>query len=217
MPHDLVIRNGNLIDGTGDAPFRGDLAIDGDTITALGRVDERGREEIDAGGHAVTPGFVDVHTHLDAQIAWDPDLTPISWHGVTTALIGNCGVTFAPVRPHDAPRLANMMETVEDIPATAILEGLPWDWEGYGGYLDALERMAPAVNVAGLVGHCAVRFYVMGERAVDEQPSEAELARMAEVVGESIRDGAVGFSTSRLRGHVLPDGRDVPGTQAEHA
>jgi len=217
MPHDLVIRNGNLIDGTGDAPFRGDLAIDGDTITALGRVDERGREEIDAGGHAVTPGFVDVHTHLDAQIAWDPDLTPISWHGVTTALIGNCGVTFAPVRPHDAPRLANMMETVEDIPATAILEGLPWDWEGYGGYLDALERMAPAVNVAGLVGHCAVRFYVMGERAVDEQPSEAELARMAEVVGESIRDGAVGFSTSRLRGHVLPDGRDVPGTHAEHA
>ena len=217
MAHDLVIRNGRLIDGTGGAPVRGDLAIDGDTISVVGQVDSPGRREIDAGGHAVTPGFVDIHTHLDAQIGWDPDLTPISWHGVTTALMGNCGVTFAPVRPNDAATLAGMMETVEDIPRDAILNGLSWNWEGYGGYLDAIEDLDPAINVAGLVGHCAVRYYVMGERAVDEQPTEAELARMAEVVGESIEEGAVGFSTSRIIGHVLPDGRDVPGTHADHS
>lgn len=217
MAHDLVIRNGKLVDGTGAAPVSGDLAIDGDSITAVGAVSSPGRRELDAGGHAITPGFVDIHTHLDAQIGWDPYLTPISWHGVTTALLGNCGVTFAPVRPGDAETLAAMMETVEDIPRDAILGGLPWNWESYGGYLDAIEGSAPAINVAGLVGHCAVRYYVMGERAVDEQPSGAELERMAEVVGEAIDQGAVGFSTSRIIGHVLPDGRDVPGTHAEHA
>jgi N-acyl-D-aspartate/D-glutamate deacylase len=214
MAHDLVIRGGEVIDGTGRAAFRADVAIDGDTITALGAVAAPGRREIDARGLAVTPGFVDIHTHLDAQIAWDPLLTPISWHGVTSALLGNCGVTFAPVRPGDAPVLAGMMETVEDIPREAILGGLPWNWEGYGGYLDALAAQAPAINVAGLVGHCAVRFYVMGERAVDGQPTPAEVAQLAEVVEQSVRDGAVGFSTSRLIGHVLPDGRDVPGTHA---
>ncbi|MGY8803215.1 MAG: amidohydrolase family protein, partial [bacterium] len=192
------------------------VAIDGDTITHVGTVEESGTREIDARGLTVTPGFIDIHTHLDAQIAWDPYLTPVSWHGVTTALLGNCGVTFAPVRPGDAKTLANMMETVEDIPADAILNGLPWDWEGYGGYLDALETMEPAINVGGMVGHCAVRFYVMGERGVDEKPSEAEVARMAEVVAESVAAGAIGFSTSRIIGHRLPDGRDVPGTHAEH-
>ena len=216
MPHDLVIRNGQILDGNGGDAFAGDVAIDGDAITAVGSVTEPGRDEIDARGLAVTPGFIDIHTHLDAQIGWDPSLTPLSWHGVTTALIGNCGVTFAPVRPGDASTLANMMETVEDIPADAILGGLPWSWEGYGGYLDALEGMNPAINVAGLVGHCAVRFYVMGERGVEEQPTEAELARMAEVVQESVEAGAVGFSTSRIIGHRLPDGRDVPGTHAAH-
>jgi N-acyl-D-aspartate/D-glutamate deacylase len=214
MAHDLVIRGGELIDGTGKPAFRGDVAVDGDTISAVGTVTAPGKREIDARGLAVTPGFVDIHTHLDAQIAWDPLLTPISWHGVTSALLGNCGVTFAPVRPGDAPVLAGMMETVEDIPRRAILEGLPWNWEGYGGYLAALQQTAPAINVAGLVGHCAVRFYVMGERAVDDQPTPAEIARIAQVVGESVREGAVGFSTSRLIGHVLPDGRDVPGTHA---
>lgn len=214
--HDIVIRNGNLIDGSGGAPYRGDVAFDGDTITAVGQVEGKGAREIDAAGHAVTPGFVDIHTHLDAQIAWDPYLTPLSWHGVTTALMGNCGVTFAPVRPNDAETLANMMETVEDIPADAILKGLPWDWEGYGGYLDAIEKTNPVINVGGLVGHCAVRFYVMGDRAVDEQPTEEELAQMAAIVGQSISEGAIGFSTSRIIGHVLPDGRQVPGTYAAH-
>ena len=216
MPHDLVIRGGTVIDGSGEASFAGDVAIDGDRISAVGTVEAEGRREIDATGHAVTPGFVDIHTHLDAQVGWDPFLTPLSWHGVTTALLGNCGVTFAPVRPKDPALLAGMMETVEDIPREAILNGLPWNWEGYGGYLDAVEQKAPAINLAGLVGHCAVRFYVMGERAVDDQPTAAELDEMADVVGQSVRDGAVGFSTSRLLGHVLPDGRDVPGTHAAH-
>ena len=207
MAHDLVIRNGKVIDGSGSAAFAADVAIDGDTITHVGTVEESGTREIDARGLTVTPGFIDIHTHLDAQIAWDPYLTPVSWHGVTTALLGNCGVTFAPVRPGDAKTLANMMETVEDIPADAILNGLPWDWEGYGGYLDALETMEPAINVGGMVGHCAVRFYVMGERGVDEKPSEAEVVRMAEVVAESVAAGAIGFSTSRIIGHRLQIGR----------
>ena len=215
MSHDVVIRGGLLVDGIGGEPTRGDLAIDADLITEIGDVEAPGRREIDATGHIVTPGFVDIHTHLDAQIGWDPLLTPVSWHGVTTALIGNCGVTFAPVRPGDNKLLASMMETVEDISADLILQGLPWSWEGYGGYLDALETLDPAINVGGLVGHCAVRFYVMGERAVDEQPTESERRQMADVVGQAVADGAVGFSTSRFIGHVLPDGRDVPGTHAK--
>jgi N-acyl-D-aspartate/D-glutamate deacylase len=213
--HDIVIRGGQLVDGTGSEPFRGDLAIDGGVIAAVGQVDAKGEAEIDAEGHLVSPGFVDLHTHLDAQIGWDPLLTPVSWHGVTTALMGNCGVTFAPCKPSDRELLAGMMETVEDIPKDAILGGLPWDWEDYGGYLDSLEKLRPAINVAGLVGHCAVRFYVMGERAVEEQASEAEKAEMAAVVARSLDRGAMGFSTNRYPPHVLPDGRSIPGTFAE--
>jgi len=213
--HDIVIRGGQLVDGTGAEPFRGDLAIDNGLIAAVGQVDAKGKTEIDAEGHLVSPGFIDLHTHLDAQIGWDPLLTPVSWHGVTTALMGNCGVTFAPCRPSDRELLAGMMETVEDIPKDAILGGLPWDWEDYGGYLDSLEKLRPAINVAGLVGHCAVRFYVMGERAVEEQASESEKAEMAAIVGHSLDRGAVGFSTNRFPPHVLPDGRSIPGTFAE--
>ena len=215
MAHDIVIRGGELVDGTGADPVSGDLAIDDGTITAVGKVDGKGKQEIDAKGLAVTPGFVDLHTHLDAQIGWDPSLTPVSWHGVTTALLGNCGVTFAPCKPQDVELLAGMMETVEDIPKNAILTGLPWDWEDYGGYLDAIEKLQPAINVAGMVGHCAVRFYVMGERAVEEQASEDERKQMADVVAHSIDRGAVGFSTNRYPPHKLPDGRSIPGTFAE--
>ena len=215
MAHDIVIRGGELVDGTGGAPFQGDLAIDGDAITAVGKVDGQGKREIDAKGLAVTPGFVDLHTHLDAQIGWDPQMTPVSWHGVTTALLGNCGVTFAPCKPADVELLAAMMETVEDIPKDAILNGLPWDWEDYGGYLDAIERLNPALNVAGMVGHCAVRFYVMGERAVEEQATPEERAKMADVVAKSMDGGAVGFSTNRYPPHKLPDGRSIPGTFAD--
>ena len=215
MAHDIVIRGGELVDGTGAGPVPGDLAVDDGLITAVGKVDGKGRQEIDAKGLAVTPGFVDLHTHLDAQIGWDPSLTPVSWHGVTTALLGNCGVTFAPCKPDDVELLAAMMETVEDIPKNAILTGLPWDWEDYGGYLDAIERLNPAINVAGMVGHCAVRFYVMGERAVEEQASDEERKQMADVVAHSIDRGAVGFSTNRYPPHKLPDGRSIPGTFAE--
>jgi len=217
VAHDLVIRGGLVVDGVGGEPTEADVAIDGDTITAIGRVGPDAREEIDATGHIVTPGFVDIHTHLDAQIGWDPLLTPISWHGVTTALFGNCGVTFAPCKPGDRGFLAGMMETVEDIPQQAIHEGLPWDWESFGEYLDSVERLRPAINVGGLIGHCALRFYVMGERSVEEQATEEDLERMSEVVGQAIADGAFGFSTSRFLGHVVPDGRHVPGTHADHS
>ena len=215
MAHDIVIRGGEVVDGTGAEPTQGDLAIDGGVITAVGRVDGKGNREIDAKGLAVTPGFVDLHTHLDAQIGWDPEMTPVSWHGVTTALLGNCGVTFAPCKPKDVELLAGMMETVEDIPKNAILTGLPWDWEDYGGYLDAIERLRPALNVAGMVGHCAVRFYVMGERAVEEPATAEERREMADVVAQSIDRGAVGFSTNRYPPHKLPDGRSIPGTFAD--
>ena len=215
MSHDLVIREGLVVDGRGGEPFAGDVAVDGDTITAVGKVSGRGREELRADGLAVTPGFIDLHTHLDAQIGWDPMLTPVSWHGVTTALLGNCGVTFAPCKPEDRQFLAEMMETVEDIPREAILSGLPWNWQSYGEYLDALERMAPAINVTGMVGHGAVRFYVMGHRGIDQNPTPEETAEIARVAGESVRDGAIGFSTNRLPAHRLPDGRSIPGTFAE--
>lgn len=214
--HDLVIRNGLVVDGTGSEPVRADVAVDGDVITAIGEISESGKKEIDADGHIVTPGFVDVHTHLDAQIGWDPMLTPISWHGVTTALLGNCGVTFAPCKPEGREFLASMMETVEDIPQEAIMTGLSWNWEHYGEYLDELDKLDPAINVAGMIGHCALRYYVMGERSVDEQPTEAEKAEMAEIVKQAVADGAVGFSTSRFLGHYIPDGRHVPGTHAKH-
>lgn len=215
MTHEIVIRGGQIVDGTGTEPVPGDLAIDDGLITAVGEIDGRGKQEIDAEGHMVTPGFIDLHTHLDAQIGWDPDLTPVSWHGVTTALMGNCGVTFAPCKPSDRELLAAMMETVEDIPKNAILTGLPWDWEDYGGYLDAIERLQPGINVAGLVGHCAVRYYVMGERAVEEQASDEERQQMADVVGKSIDGGAIGFSTNRYAPHKLADGRSIPGTFAD--
>ena len=217
MGYDIAIRGGTLVDGTGSTPVRADVGIENGLITAIGHLEGTARREIDADGLTVTPGFVDIHTHLDAQIGWDPDCTPVSWHGVTTALLGNCGVTFAPCHPRDKELLAGMMETVEDIPRHAILSGLPWSWEDYGGYLDAIERLRPGINVAGLVGHSAVRFYVMGERAVEEQASAEERAEMAAVVARSIDRGAAGFSTNRFAPHKLPDGRSIPGTFADPA
>ena len=214
MAHDVVIRGGNVVDGTGEQPYQADIAIDGDRISEIGVVGEQGREEIQADGLNVSPGFIDLHTHLDAQIGWDPQVTSVSWHGVTTALLGNCGVTFAPCKETDREFLAGMMETVEDIPKDAILHGLPWNWESYGGYLDALEALGPSINICGLVGHCATRFYVMGERAVEEPATADEIRQIAELAGQSVKEGAVGFSTNRLPGHRLPDGRSIPGTFA---
>ncbi len=214
MTHDLVVRNGLIVDGTNAEPRIGDIGIDGDTITHVGENCPRGHREIDADGKTVTPGFVDLHTHLDAQIGWDPKLTSITWHGVTTALLGNCGVTFAPCKKEDREFLAGMMETVEDIPKHAILTGLPWDWESYGEYLDSIERLGPMINITGLVGHSATRFFVMGERAIDGQPTPDEIEQIAELAGQSVKEGAAGFSVNRHPGHVLPDRRPIPGTFA---
>ncbi len=216
MTHDLVIRAGLVVDGTGAEPVPADVAIDGDRITAVGAVDGPGRREVDAEGRYVTPGFVDIHTHLDAQIAWDPIGSSSCWHGVTSVVLGNCGVTFAPCRPADREFLAEMMESVEDIPAHAIMSGLPWDWESYGEYLDSIDRMPKGLNTGGMVGHCAVRIHAMGARALDDVPaSDADVAAMCELVAEAIDAGALGFSTSRTALHRVPDGRVVPGTTAD--
>src|ERR1700760_198401 len=217
MAHDIVIRGGKIVDGTGAAPYSGDVAVKDGRIAEIGKVAETSAREIDADGAIVTPGFIDLHTHLDAQIGWDPDLTPVSWHGVTTALMGNCGVTFAPCKPQDREFLAAMMESVEDIPRNAIMTGLPWTWEDYGRYLDTLGKLRPGINLAGLVGHSAVRYYVMGDRSFEDQASADEKAQMAKIVAKAIDDGAVGFSTNRFAPHKAPDGRSIPGTFADPA
>ena len=194
---------------------RADVAVDGDRITAVGDLSDATADRvIDATGQIVSPGFVDLHTHLDAQIGWDPMLTSSSWHGVTTVLMGNCGVT--PAAPENREYLAELMESVEDIPRDAILGGLPWSWRTYGEYLDAVEGLHPALNVVGLVGHCATRYDVMGDRSMSDEPTDAEVAAIADIAGQAIADGAVGFSTSRLLDHKVPDGRAVPGTHAPH-
>jgi len=214
---DLVIRNGTVVDGTGAEPSRADVAISGDRIVAV-EADYQGgaAREIDATDRIVTPGFVDIHTHLDAQLAWDPLPTSSCWHGVTSAVIGNCGVTFAPVQPGQKELLAEMMESVEDIPRNAILDGLPWDWTSYGDYLGWLDRTPKGINVGGLVGHCALRVAAMGERAMIEgSGTPDEIAKMADMAEEAMRSGALGISTSRTLGHKVPDGRPVPGTWAE--
>ncbi|NKY53098.1 N-acyl-D-amino-acid deacylase family protein [Nocardia vermiculata] len=216
--HDIVIRGGDVVDGTGAPPRRADVAIDGDRITEIGPKQAAGRREIDASGRLVTPGFIDVHTHLDAQLFWDPPATPSCYHGVTSVVMGNCGVTFAPVRPGQEGYLAAMMESVEDIPADTIMAGVDWGWQTYGDYLKSLGTRALGVNVGGLVGHAALRYYVMGERSLDEAPAtDADRAEMAALVGEAIDAGALGFSTSRTYMHTVTDGRPIPGTFADTA
>ena len=216
---DIVIRNGSVIDGTGAPARHADVAVTDGVITEIAdKVGDSGTREIDADGRIVTPGFVDIHTHLDAQIAWDPIQTSSCWHGITSAVLGNCGVTFAPVAPGGAEVLAEMMESVEDIPQRAILEGLPWDWSTYGEYLQWVDRTDKGINVGGMVGHSAVRLAAMGERGMDETPSSAEdIAAMVDMVDEAIGAGALGFSTSRTLLHVVPDGRQVPGTFADES
>ena len=216
MTTDLVIRGGSVIDGTGSPAFTADIAVEDDRIVEIGKVEDKGKREIDADGQIVTPGFVDIHTHLDAQLAWDPIASSSCWHGVTSVVLGNCGVTFAPVSKGGATVLAEMMESVEDIPAESILNGLSWNWSSYGEYLDEVENLPKGVNVGGMVGHCAVRLAAMGERSIDETPATLEdIEAMVPMVKEAMDAGALGFSTSRTFLHKVPDGRFVPGTHAE--
>ncbi|WP_435417383.1 D-aminoacylase [Parerythrobacter aurantius] len=213
--YDLVIRGGTIVDGTGAARFIGDVAILDGLIAKVGEVTGSGAEEIDASGKIVTPGFVDVHTHYDGQATWDQEMAPSSWHGVTTVVMGNCGVGFAPAAPDKHEWLIGLMEGVEDIPGTALAEGLKWNWETFPEYLDALEELPRTVDVGTHVPHGAVRAYVLGDRERPGAiPTEDDIARMAAIVEEGVRAGALGFSTSRTVLHRDIDGEVVPGTTA---
>ena len=216
MPtYDLIIRNGTIVDGTGAPRFAGDVAIKDGLIAAVGTVRGDAAEEIDAAGKIVAPGWVDIHTHYDGQATWDQEMAPSSWHGVTTVVMGNCGVGFAPAAPNRHEWLIGLMEGVEDIPGTALAEGMKWDWETFPEYLDALERLPRTVDVGTHVPHGAVRAYVLGDR---EQPgaipTSDDIEKMSAIVEEGVRAGALGFSTSRTVLHRSVDGELVPGTTA---
>jgi len=214
--HDLVVRGGTVVDGTGAARRVADVAVDGDRITAVGAVEGEGREELDASGLLVTPGWVDVHTHYDGQVTWDPLLTPSSWQGVTTIVMGNCGVGFAPVKPDRHEWLIALMEGVEDIPGTALAEGITWGWESFPEYLDVIGSLPHVVDVAAQVPHGALRGYVMGDRGADheEVPTADEVDAMGRLAGEGIAAGALGFTTSRTVNHRSSDGRPTPSLTA---
>ena len=213
--YDLIIRNGTIVDGTGAARFTGDVAVKDGLIAAVGTVHGDAAQEIDAKGKVVAPGWVDVHTHYDGQATWDAEMTPSSWHGVTTVVMGNCGVGFAPAAPDRHKWLIELMEGVEDIPGTALAEGMKWNWETFPEYLDALEEMPRTVDVGTHVPHGAVRAYVLGDRERPGAiPTADDIARMADIVEEGVRAGALGFSTSRTVLHRSINGEVVPGTTA---
>jgi N-acyl-D-aspartate/D-glutamate deacylase len=214
--HDLIIRGGTVVDGTGGAARTADVAIDDGIVTEVGaRHGGAAKQTIDADGLLVIPGVVDLHTHYDGQVTWDPLLTPSCWHGVTTVVMGNCGVGFAPVRPGTEEWLIQLMEGVEDIPGTALAEGITWGWESFPDYLDVIERMPRAVDVGTQVPHGAVRAYVMGERGAKNEPATPDdIDAMAALVKQGIVAGALGFSTSRTIMHRAVDGEPVPGTFA---
>jgi N-acyl-D-amino-acid deacylase len=214
--HDTVIRGGTIVDGTGKPAFTGDVAIDADRITQAGGKAGPGKREINADGMLVTPGWVDVHTHYDGQATWDPELAPSSWHGVTTILFGNCGVGFAPVRREHHGSLIGLMEAVEEIPGITLSEGLKWDWESFPQYLDALDRMPRAIDVAAQVPHHPLRVYVMGERAINREKATAEdIEAMRDMTRAALEAGAFGFTTSRTNSHKTPTGEMVPGRYSE--
>jgi N-acyl-D-aspartate/D-glutamate deacylase len=214
--HDIVIRGGRIIDGTGKAAFSGDIAITGDRIAAVGGKQGPGRREIDADGLLVTPGWVDVHTHYDGQAMWDPLLSPSCWHGVTTVMFGNCGVGFAPVKKEHRGALMDLMEGVEEIPNPVLAAGLSWEWETFPQFMDALERHPRAIDIAAQAAHLPTRVYVMGDRAIRREAATADdIAEMRKITIEALRAGAFGFTTSRTDSHKTPDGELVPSRDAD--
>ena len=212
---DLVIRNGMVVDGTGAKPRQADVAVKGGRIAEVGKVAGTGAEEIDAKGRLVTPGFVDIHTHYDGQAVWDPHTAPSSWHGVTTAVMGNCGVGFAPCKPGDREKLVELMEGVEDIPGPVMHEGLKWTWESFAEYFQSLESKQRDIDLCALLPHAAVRVFVMGERAIrHEKATEADIAQMRAIARDAVQAGAFGFSTSRTISHKSLTGEYTPTLRA---
>lgn len=209
---DLIIKNGTVVDGTGAATVTADVAVHEGVITEVGSIDRDAKRVIDADGQLVTPGFVDIHTHFDGQFCWDKQVTPSSWHGVTTVVAGNCGVGFAPVKPGTEESLIEIMESVEDIPGVALNEGIPWNWETFGEYLDAIDTPY-SVDIGTQVAHVAIRHYVMGDRCYDDATAD-DIAEMAALTRQALADGAMGFSTSRFYGHRDKSGEVIPGTHA---
>ncbi len=213
---DLIIRGGTVVDGTGRPAFEADVGVTGGRIVEIGSIAASGAEEINARGKLVTPGFVDIHTHYDGQAVWDPHMAPSSWHGVTTVVMGNCGVGFAPCKAADREKLVELMEGVEDIPGAVMHEGLSWEWESFGEYLQALERRARDVDVCALLPHAAVRVFVMGDRAVRlENANQGDIAQMREIAADAMRAGAFGFSTSRTTSHKSLHGDYTPTLRAQ--
>jgi N-acyl-D-aspartate/D-glutamate deacylase len=214
--HDIVIRGGTIIDGTGRAPFTGDVGIAGSRLVGVGGKQGPGRREIDADGLLVTPGWVDVHTHYDGQAMWDPLLAPSCWHGVTTVMFGNCGVGFAPVKKEHHGALMDLMEGVEEIPNPVLAAGLTWEWESFPEFMDALERRPRAIDIAAQFAHLPLRVYVMGDRAIRREPATPDdIAEMRKLTIEALRAGAFGFTTSRTDSHKTPDGELVPSRDAD--
>ncbi|MDA2891678.1 amidohydrolase family protein [Mycolicibacterium sp. BiH015] len=217
MTFDLVIRGGTVVDGLGGEPFVGDVAVRDGVIAAVGAVDGDAAREIDATGLLVTPGFVDLHTHYDGQAIWSDRMTPSSAHGVTTAVMGNCGVGFAPCRPEDHDTLVDVMAGVEDIPGVVMVDGLPWTWETFPEFLDALDSRRRDIDVAAFLPHSPLRVYVMGRRGVDrELPTPEDLAMMRKLAEEAVRAGALGFASSRLTLHKTAGGQPIPSYEAQY-
>jgi N-acyl-D-aspartate/D-glutamate deacylase len=213
---DLKITGGTVVDGSGNAPTTADVAVKDGKIVEIGKVSGAAKRTVDASGAIVTPGFVDVHTHYDGQAVWDQHLAPSSWNGVTSIMMGNCGVGFAPLRPGQADRLVKLMEGVEEIPGTVLYEGLDWKWETFGDYLNRLDQQPHTINVAAQIPHDPVRLYVMGDRAATQQPAtEDDVEQMKSIVREALKAGALGFSTGRSDTHRTSDGRDTPAAVAE--